>query len=249
MNRFFSMAAVFLAMTANSGVYSPQPSTITSHAGFALIELFTSEGCSSCPDADKALIDIAKEYKEDVYILGFHVDYWDRLGWKDISSDASYSKRQQEYGRILSLNSIYTPQVVINGQAEFVGSDRSKLHNAIEKGLRESSSATLQIQAKSATGNQVTVDYTIHSGKDQLINIALVEKYRKTEVKGGENRGRTLEHINLVRDFRTVKNPLSNGSISLKIPSGLQANDVQVIAFLQDKSTWHVLAAGKVAVN
>src|SRR5947209_3544323 len=94
-----------------------QPS---SGPGFAVVELFTSEGCSSCPAADETLAKVAREYPENVYVLGFHVDYWDRLGWKDVYSSADYTNRQREYAQQFNLNSIYTPEVVVNGRVEFV---------------------------------------------------------------------------------------------------------------------------------
>ena len=84
--------------------------------GFAVVELFTSEGCSSCPPADAAVAKLLHDYKENVYVLGFHVDYWNYLGWKDNFSCAAYSARQQQYGRTFQLNSVYTPQVIVNGQ-------------------------------------------------------------------------------------------------------------------------------------
>src|ERR1700743_1770155 len=83
--------------------------------GFAVVELFTSEGCSSCPPADKALAELAAKYPDNVFVLGFHVDYWDRLGWKDIYSGAQYTQRQKDYAQLFKLESIYTPEAVVNG--------------------------------------------------------------------------------------------------------------------------------------
>src|SRR5579859_6695441 len=112
--------------------------------GFAVVELFTSEGCSSCPAADALVATVQKEDKDlPVYILSFHVDYWDRLGWKDAFSDAAYSDRQREYARWLRLSSVYTPQVVVNGHQEFVGSDAVKLREAISNGLQATPKASL----------------------------------------------------------------------------------------------------------
>src|SRR6186997_2744530 len=106
--------------------------------GFVLIELFTSEGCSSCPPADEALEEIQKKYNDkNVLVLGYHVDYWNKLGWKDVFSDASFTQRQEYYSRIFHLNSIYTPQVVVNGKSEFVGSNKEKLISSIEEQLNE----------------------------------------------------------------------------------------------------------------
>src|ERR1700744_6104626 len=96
--------------------------------GFAVIELFTSEGCSSCPPADALVARVQKESNDKpVYILAFHVDYWNRLGWKDVFSSAEYSERQNQYARWLKLSSVYTPQIVVNGRTEFVGSEEANL--------------------------------------------------------------------------------------------------------------------------
>src|SRR5258706_14663017 len=103
--------------------------------GFAVVELFTSEGCSSCPPADEAMIKLAKEFPEHVYFLAYHVDYWDYIGWKDQFSNADYTKRQDKYAEEFKLNSIYTPQVVINGEKELVGSRESKIRTDIQQEL------------------------------------------------------------------------------------------------------------------
>ncbi|MEO7532910.1 MAG: DUF1223 domain-containing protein, partial [Ferruginibacter sp.] len=105
--------------------------------GFAVVELFTSEGCSSCPPADAAMSVIANKYKEQVFVLGFHVDYWNRLGWKDEFSSSDYSKRQRNYATAFSLEGVYTPQVVVNGKSQFVGSDKSKIEKVIQSQLNE----------------------------------------------------------------------------------------------------------------
>src|SRR6478609_5145412 len=97
------------------------------HDGFALIELFTSEGCSSCPAAEEVLEEIQKNYSaKNVLVLGYHVDYWNKLGWKDTFSNASFTQRQEYYSNIFRLNNIYTPQAVVNGEKEFLGSNKSK---------------------------------------------------------------------------------------------------------------------------
>src|SRR5580693_8460725 len=112
--------------------------------GFAVVELFTSEGCSSCPPADQLVARIQQEEKDlPVYILAFHVDYWDRLGWKDAFSDARYTQRQNHYASWLNLQSVYTPQIIVNGRKEFVGSQENILRSAIQSGLDQSPAAQL----------------------------------------------------------------------------------------------------------
>src|SRR5450631_4033183 len=102
-------------MIVSFGFSRPLKTTLkstTAKKGFAVVELFTSEGCSSCPPADEAVAELAKDYTSNVYVLGFHVDYWNYLGWKDEFCAADYSNRQQEYAAVLNLSSIYTPQVI-----------------------------------------------------------------------------------------------------------------------------------------
>ena len=106
--------------------------------GFAVVELFTSEGCSSCPPADALVAKVQKESAgKPVYILAYHVDYWNRLGWKDAFSDAAYSARQKQYSHWIKGAEIYTPQAVINGRKEFVGSQEGTLRSTIKADLTE----------------------------------------------------------------------------------------------------------------
>src|SRR5438132_289864 len=98
--------------------------------GIAVVELFTSEGCSSCPPADAIAAKITSEFK-NVYVLGFHVDYWNSLGWKDEFSNAAWTNRQQQYASHFELSSIYTPQMVVNGKTELVGSNEQLLRKTI----------------------------------------------------------------------------------------------------------------------
>ena len=172
--------------------------------GFALIELFTSEGCSSCPAADEALEEIQKKYSDkNVLVLGYHVDYWDKLGWKDIFSDASFTQRQEYYSNIFRLNNIYTPQVVVNGKKEFLGSDKSKLISSIEEQLNERSAVSIKLNVVQNTEGKIDVHYSAE-GTDQKKEhaiLVLVQKMATNEIKKGENTGRTLHHINIVRNI------------------------------------------------
>ncbi|MDF2431558.1 MAG: hypothetical protein JWP44_1189, partial [Mucilaginibacter sp.] len=123
--------------------------------GFAVIELFTSEGCSSCPPADELVAKIEKESKDKpVYILAYHVDYWNRLGWRDVFSSANFSKRQHEYADYLHLQSVYTPQIVVNGKSEFVGSEESTLRKAITASLQKAPAAQLTLTVSNTDNNR-----------------------------------------------------------------------------------------------
>ncbi|HVX50156.1 MAG TPA: DUF1223 domain-containing protein [Chitinophagaceae bacterium] len=215
---------------------------VPANGGFAIVELFTSEGCSSCPPADKAVADLPGKYNSNVYVLGFHVDYWDYLGWRDIYSRAAYSRRQQQYGSIFHLGSIYTPQAIVNGSVEFTGSDTKKLAAAVEDGLSRQAEAIVNITLVTA-GNNITVNYTVQAAPKSLFNVALVQKHAQSNVHAGENNGRLLHHVNVVRDFKTINIEGRQGRVVLEIPQGVPAGDCVVIAYTQDAASWKITGA------
>ena len=187
-----------------------QPTKVTmtkQRNGLAVVELFTSEGCSSCPPADEAVRVVAAQHQSGVFILSFHVDYWDRLGWKDPFSSAQYTSRQQDYAKAFRLSSIYTPQVIVNGSEEFVGSDAGRLQQAIHKSLDAGASQPLSVDIKIENNNQVSIKYKLEASGTSYLNLALVQLHATTQVKAGEHNGLTLNHVNIVRDFVQVVEP------------------------------------------
>jgi len=217
--------------------------------GFAVVELFTSEGCSSCPPADKAVANLLTEYPDNVYVLGFHVDYWDYIGWKDAYSSHAYSNRQQQYGSKLGLSSIYTPQAIVNGTSEFTGSDTKQLKTRVEDGLGINSTAPVSITAQSTDGKTVTVNYTLQKSLPGVINIALVQLHAQSNVQRGENSGKLLQHVNVVRDFKTLPAKQPAGAISLTLPAGLTVKDCMIIAYTQDDSSWKITGAASANIQ
>ena len=125
-------------------------------AGCALVELFTSEGCYSCPPADELVNKLAKENKQNVFILSYHVDYWNKLGWKDKFSKAEFTNRQQQYAAYFNKEGVYTPQIVVNGKTEFVGSDEKKLYSTINNAVSVVYKSPIQITA-TETNNEIAV--------------------------------------------------------------------------------------------
>ncbi|HEX9509796.1 MAG TPA: DUF1223 domain-containing protein [Puia sp.] len=233
-----------------------QPGTATAPKppaghGFAVVELFTSEGCSSCPPADESLAAIAREYPENVYVLSFHVDYWDRLGWKDTYSNADYTHRQQEYAQQFHLNSIYTPQAVVNGKVEFVGSDESRLRSAVEEGLAAATpTGKITLSAKCDDGRNIKVSYSVDNPGKANLQVALVQSQATSQVLRGENQGRKLQHVNVVRSFQSVSLQSGDGGVvSLKLPDGLQAKDCKIISYLQSKEGRKIVGAGQAGIQ
>ena len=223
--------------------FNKKHSIIKNKNGFAVVELFTSEGCSSCPPADRVVAELLQKNKDNVFILAYHVDYWNRLGWKDAFSKPEFSARQQEYASHFSSESVYTPQVIVNGATEFVGSDENKLNNTISDDLEKNAGSDVSISAiKNA--NTVVVSYDINEQQTVLLNIALIEPEATTHVKRGENGGSTLHHVNIVRELKTI-DAKGKGSITVDIPNELSGVSLKVIAFTQAKNTFKILGADK----
>lgn len=246
MKKYFSVLIIILVLTALACVLGYSFSNImqekgkSKNRGFAVIELFTSEGCSSCPPADEAVSKLLSKQMENVYILCFHVDYWNRLGWNDPFSQSLFSVRQAKYARFFSLKGVYTPQVVVNGASEFVGSNESKLHTVVENSLHNYVQSNVSISTK-RTSNTVTVTYTT-TGNNVLLNLALVQPEATTVVKKGENSGRTLYHVNIVRALHTI-DVKKSGYLTIEIPKELSNIELQLIAYTQSRETFKVLGA------
>ncbi|MBD1394204.1 DUF1223 domain-containing protein [Mucilaginibacter glaciei] len=225
-----------------------KPIVVTSDKGFAVVELFTSEGCSSCPPADEVIAKIEKEVSDKpVYILAYHVDYWNRLGWKDPFSSAAFSNRQNTYANWLNLSSAYTPQVIVNGKTEFVGSQEGTLRNTITANLRKSPKADLSLKGVNLTGNKALIKYATEGGADNTLLLALVQKAATIVVKRGENGGRTLSHVQIVSNLQNIPLVAKTGEASINLPDSFSAKNYEVIAFIQNTKTGEINAATKAA--
>jgi hypothetical protein len=190
---------------------------------------------------------IQKEVNDQpVYILAFHVDYWNRLGWKDVFSDAAYSKRQGDYSRYLKTESPYTPQIVVNGKKEFVGSQEGTLRNAIKGALQSQPTAKIVLSDVKATGKQATLHYDIDGNTNNTtLLLALVEKSARSVVKAGENSGRTLSHVQIVRTLQSISIKNKNGASTIGLPAGFNNSNWEIIALLQNTRTGEISAAAK----
>jgi hypothetical protein len=219
--------------------------------GFAVLELFTSEGCSSCPPADELLAKIQKEAQgKEVYLLAYHVDYWNRQGWKDVFSSADFSDRQIDYGRWFGGSQIYTPQVVVNGKTEFVGSDEQALRKAISDELTTQPNATLALQA-SQDGEKLKIQYqSAGAVKGSNLLVALVQKSATSKVERGENAGRTLSHVQIVRQIQSDPiNKTGTGTSTISLPKGFNAQNWEVLGLVQDQTRGKILAAARANLN
>ncbi|MDB5022315.1 MAG: hypothetical protein JWP78_70 [Mucilaginibacter sp.] len=244
----FSVAGVLTPAFINVRHLKTVSADAPVNKGFAVIELFTSEGCSSCPPADALVARIQKESSnKPVYILAFHVDYWNRLGWKDVFSSSEYSARQNQYARWLKLSSVYTPQLVVNGLTEFVGSEEGNLRDAIRTSLQKPAKAELTLSGIKVESDRARAHYHIEGATtNAVLLVALIEKNATTKVRRGENGGRTLSHVQIVNQLKSL--PLKNdnedtGNIAL--PHGFDPQKYELIGLVQNTASGEIIGAAK----
>ena len=218
----------------------------------AVVELFTSEGCSSCPPADVLLGELTqREWAGDVYGLAFHVDYWDRLGWKDRFSDKEFTRRQYRYSEVLTDTRVYTPQMVVDGRSGFVGSNRSRALLAIKDALARPDSVAVELSVEKVGPNRTRLAYTLSSvGEGMQIVAALVQRKTETDVKRGENVGRILHHSHVVRSFKHfAAGKKASGEARLSIPDDVTPDELDAIVYVQNRDRMTVLGAARVPLK
>lgn len=208
----------------------PKPS----EESFVMIQLFTSQGCSSCPPADRLVELVKEEYKDqNVYVMSYHVDYWNRLGWKDPFSKKEFTELQYNYAEQFRERRVYTPQIVVNGKEHFVGSDGYKLRNRIKSYLDTTSANNIVIEKKKDDKNlQLTFEVSGETN-NKTLKLAYVLENSVTHVKRGENSNRTLSNSNIVMQESTLKLNIENKA-SLTIPlKDLRDKKMSLISFVQ----------------
>jgi len=226
---------------ANSGPRQP-----------VLVELFTSEGCSSCPPADALLAELdAKQFVPgaEAIVLSEHVTYWDDLGgernhWRDPFSSHALTQRQNDYANRLGLNEVYTPQAVVDGSAEFVGSNRAELVKAVEKAASRPK-IEIAIENVRWSGDTVSADVSAAAPPHSALMVALADDSDLSSVLHGENEGRNLRHVAVVRSLVSVKKGAGVLSkVPVQIPMLGQGNaKMRLVVFLTDSGTGRVLGA------
>jgi len=247
----FSFLTAVLTLSASALICAAGDNNATSVP--VLLELFTSEGCSSCPPADR-LLEILDQKQPvvgaDLIVLSEHVDYWDRLGWKDPFSTSEYTARQQEYTNKFKLDGVYTPQLVVDGRFGLVGSDGRAASSAIQRALRERK-IPMAISNAARDGNRLTARIEL-SASDQsfkggraILYVALADNRAESHVARGENAGRSLAHVAVTRILKPVGTIDLGGAfakeVTLTIQPGVGTNGSRLIAFIQDPKSGHVL--------
>ncbi len=257
-------AGVLIASVWKTPSTGADPSAAQTNTGqrFVVAELFTSEGCSSCPPADDELSQLSRPQPisaVEVLALGEHVDYWDGLGWRDRFSSAAFSARQSEYdARVFRTGSIYTPQLVVDGHLQRVGSDRTAVRRAIEEAAR-SPKSVVGVEAR-ADGGTVRVNLAVDVPEGIVVRdatemvVAITEDKLATDVRKGENGGHVLKHDGVVRAIQTIGvMPVSQRtwrtSAMIPLEQGWRAEHLRVVAFLQERASRRIVGAGGSTIN
>jgi hypothetical protein len=218
-----------------------------------LVELFTSEGCSSCPPADLLLSRLQQSQPipgVEVITLSEHVDYWNQLGWTDPFSSAVLTERQRQYAAVLRGDGVYTPQMIIDGKTGFVGSDSQKALQAISEAAKTPKTAVDLRCGGAPSTLLVRID-----GPDADADVALAigENGLQSNVTRGENRGRLMAHAGVARHIavigRAKKRQRFSAQPRLAIEKGWRRENLSAVVFLQDRTSRRILGAGHIALS
>jgi len=229
-----------------------------------VVELFTSEGCSSCPPADNLLLRMAEQQpieKAEVIALEEHVDYWNELGWVDPFSSREWTARQHVYAGVLGNGNAYTPQMVVDGKTEFVGSQTRKAWEAVEQAAAQQKARVTLRQGNSADSGTENLSVTITklpetAGRDTAeVWLAITETGLHSVVKRGENAGEDLHHAAVVRSIRKIGEAKAgdqtsfSGDASVSLRAEWKRENLRAVVFVQEKKGRRMLGAAAVPLR
>ncbi len=204
-----------------------------------VVELYTSQGCSSCPPADKLLTELSK--REDVIALALHVDYWDYLGWKDELASPAYTKRQKRYAQVANSRSIYTPQMIVGGTEHVIGTKPMQLADAIATRKAQDYGVQMSVAVR---GGKLVVTAEPERGLPRAMIVQLVRYHpgKDVSIRRGENAGRTITYSNIVTAWEQIGK--WDGRKALNLSKRLSGND-RVVVILQEQGQGQILAAAE----
>lgn len=216
-----------------------------------VVELFTSEGCSSCPPADAILSQLSKQRNAvrgiDLIVLGEHVEYWNDQGWRDRFSAPVYTQRQYDYVHELHLATAFTPQIVVDGHRQTVGGNADAVKRLILESAQVPKPATATLEWTAP--NQLHIQVTDTTAAKEKVFLAVTEDNLQTHVDGGENGGRTLKHDAVVRELQTV-GVVTNGrfekTVNLQSKNDWKVNDLRLVVLIQDPGSGEIQGAASI---
>ncbi|MCV3271184.1 DUF1223 domain-containing protein [Roseobacter sinensis] len=204
-----------------------------------VVELFTSQGCSSCPPADELMHRLAE--RDDVIALALHVDYWDYIGWKDEFADPRNAERQRAYARLAGRRSIYTPEMIVNGTTDIVGAKPMEVSNAIAAHKEKPAAVQLTL---SRAGDEIRIDAAPLTGVagPMIVQMLRYVPEREARITRGENAGRTITYANVTQDWKVLRE--WDGRAPLKITAQVTGEE-PVVVLVQASKMGPILAAGE----
>lgn len=243
------VALVLLPAVTRAATCSASVEIASGSKSAALVELYTSEGCDSCPPADRWLSTLLAK-KTDVVPLAFHVDYWDYIGWKDRFAQAKFTDRQRNAVALQGSRTVYTPQVMMDGKDARQWSSSGAFDARVRELSSRSPRAAIKLRAEPlAQSAKINIEVKVANPSDSrnaVLFVALTENNLVSRVTAGENKGVTLKHDFVVRDFSAAM-PLESAGVArdvtIAIPADAKRADLSVVAFVQDVKSGEVLQA------
>jgi hypothetical protein len=217
--------------------------------GVVVMELFTSQGCSSCPPADEILGKYAIIENPNIIPLAFHVDYWNYIGWRDPFSKKEFTQRQNNYSKKLGLNTVYTPQMIINGQYQMTGNKAADIENRVQQELKISAFGTIKIgEVKQIGSGKLNISYACSNfATGNVVNVALVKKKMITNIKRGENEGRKLANYNIVIDYNQFNT--ASGEVNITTDAAFVPSNYMLVVYQQLSAEGKVICAAKQEIH
>ncbi|MEP1522114.1 MULTISPECIES: DUF1223 domain-containing protein [Ascidiaceihabitans] len=202
-----------------------------------VVELFTSQGCSSCPPADAMLHELA--VRDDVIAIALHVDYWDYIGWKDEFADPAYAKRQRKYARVGGRRSVYTPQMIVNGQTDIVGAKAMKLSAAIAAHAAQPMPVAVSL---TRSGDTVQIKADAQSAGSYVVQLLRYQPLRESRITRGENAGQTLKYANVAQDWQELAQWNGQSALTLTAPA---PGDAAIVVLVQHDKLGPIVGAAR----
>jgi hypothetical protein len=254
-----AVVCIVLAVSRLQQASSKTSPEVRGGKGPVVVELFTSEGCSSCPPAD-ALLRRLEDSKSldgtDVIAIGWHVDYWDHQGWKDRFSSPDFTRRQHDYADAFASDQVYTPQMIVDGRTEFVGSDEPKARNAIHQAslLKK---AAISLSVKQLAPGKIELQTDVRdlpaTSAGARAVILLVERNLESQVAAGENEGVTMKHaavVRLVKPAGSVQPGKTHHQVAqLALEKGWKLQDLRAVLLLQDARDRGIIGAASIPLQ
>ncbi|MCK0094175.1 DUF1223 domain-containing protein [Yoonia sp. F2084L] len=225
----------FLTLMSFVGLF--HASQAVAQNGPVVVELYTSQGCSSCPPADAMLHDLAK--RDDVIALALHVDYWDYIGWKDIFASPQYTERQHAYARAANATTVYTPQMIIGGVDHVIGSRPMQVMDTVQAHNRRGNPFDVQLTRR---GNNVIVNAAPGARGDYVVQLVRYTPEETVSIRRGENAGRNLSYANIVTSWDVIGQWDGRSALALE---ALANGDSPVVVILQQGANGPIVGAAE----